>query len=170
VIPDTSQMLRVDKLRDREVDRADELLEMAEYAKAYVLLENGVRGIRRCFLDRGIAPMLAVFYCELNAITTSSGAWVVVGDIPPARIDATGIPDGKAALNWYVSEMRRWVAAVKGGEPVAGLVPVRYRRSRELLPDTDETAKMLDRRLDTIVSTLIPWFEGGRWAEGGLED
>lgn len=160
---DTSQMLRIETLGESRVEGAKELVELAEFARSYLLSHKWVRRVSSGFLDRGLAPMLAVFYFEIEPIEADEAVWVIVGDIPPAYLDILSAPNGEEALKSYVWAMRRWVRAVSEGRSTHGLIPVSFGRSRELLPATIETAAMLEGKLNAIETVLIPWFEGGRW-------
>ena len=57
--------------------------------------------------------------------------WVVVGDLPPAYLVCDGNPTWLEALEGYVFEMERWVAAVRNGGSFEDVIPVRAARTLE---------------------------------------
>jgi hypothetical protein len=77
-----------------------------------------------------------------------SSVWVVVGDLPSAYIVHEPGDLWQDALTGYVSEMERWVNAVRAGASLNNVIPVNVRPSREY-------ADMLSSRLDYIRSRLL---------------
>ncbi len=74
--------------------------------------------------------------------------WVVVGDLPPAYLVCDGNPSWREALEGYVFEMERWVAAVRSGDPFENVIPVHAAR-------TLEHADMLAERLRLIRDEIL---------------
>lgn len=156
-------MTRIGDLPTSGIDNADGLIEMADFAQRFLGGHKWVRAIKEGYLDRGIAPMLAVFYFEIDPIEADDAVWVIAGDIPPAYIDGQSAPGGDIALRIYVDAMKHWAATVRSGGSVDGLIPVTYARSTTPLPITVETAGLLERFMKSIEDDLIPWFTEGRW-------
>ena len=78
--------------------------------------------------------------------------WVVVGDLPPAYLVTDDVPDALCALRDYIGLMRRWVAAVKAGEPVVDLIPVNA-------PATLANAEALRIRLDSLEHNILQEYQ-----------
>jgi hypothetical protein len=98
-----------------------------------------------------VADVLGVFRCTLIPSRPDADVmvWVIVGDLPAAYIVHEPGDSWQDALIGYVTEMRRWVDAVKAGNPpAADIIPVNA-------PPTLETAEMLTSRLDFIQSRLL---------------
>ena len=74
--------------------------------------------------------------------------WVVVGDLPPAYLVYTGNPTWHDALESYVLEMERWVAAVRSGASLDDVIPVRTE-------PTEEHAEMLAGRLRFVRNEIL---------------
>jgi hypothetical protein len=55
--------------------------------------------------------------------------------------------------------MREWIAAVRAGRPVSELIPVETSGGGAPLPATEETAAMLESRLDFIDERILSEFE-----------
>jgi hypothetical protein len=75
--------------------------------------------------------------------------WVTVGDVPPAYLVTDESRTPAAALQTYIGEMRRWVAAAESGQSVEELIPVNITATREM-------ALALKRRLDFLESQILP--------------
>jgi hypothetical protein len=75
--------------------------------------------------------------------------WVVVGDVPPAYVVHEPGDSWQDALAGYVSEMQRWVDAVRvGQQPGDDIIPVNA-------PATTENAELLASRLGFIRTRLV---------------
>ena len=74
--------------------------------------------------------------------------WVVTGDLPAAYLVCEDTPSWRHALYAYVSEMQRWVDAVRGGLSLDGIIPV-------AVAPTPEHAQMLAVRLSFISDKIL---------------
>jgi hypothetical protein len=144
MIPDTTGMTRVVDLTDE-----DEIA-LAKEAKKYLSAFRWCGDVRESFLAFDIGPPLAVFLfrIEPRLIGVDDTLWVVVGDCPPAFLVCDDAPDWRSALQCYVSEMQRWVDAVRSGCGLDGIIPVD-------VPPTPEHAGLLSARLGFIQDHLI---------------
>lgn len=98
-----------------------------------------------------IAGVLGVFRCSLIPRQPDADVmvWVIVGDVPPAYIVHEPGDSWQDALAGYVSEMQRWVDAVRAGQqPGADIIPVD-------VPATSENADLLASRLGFIQTRLV---------------
>ncbi len=112
---------------------------------------GGVAPSGRWYGD-GVADKVGVFLFEALIDQHRQGldtwTWLIVGDIPPARISPWYARNPCQAVNCYVGEMDRWVEAVTAGEAVKGFMPVNVEPTRE-------HAEMLRSRLGLIREMLI---------------
>ena len=142
--PDTSEMTRVSDLVD------DEQMALARKATDFLTSFRWCAGVKESFLAFDIGYPLGVFLfrIEPKLVGVDETLWVVVGDCPPAFLVCDIAPDWVGALRCYVSEMQRWVDAVRSGKSVDGIIPV------NVAPTLDH-ADMLSSRLGFIQDHCI---------------
>jgi hypothetical protein len=147
---DTMDMIDIDELRNSDIEYVEELIILADRATTFLKSQKWCRRILRGWLDRGWGIRIAVFYFyfEPTYKDVPHNTWVIVGDLPPAYIDAEDNPNGACAIDGYVLEMQKWVDAVTAGEGVEGLIPVN-------VPPSKEYAKMLQHRLTIIKKDIL---------------
>jgi len=98
-----------------------------------------------------IAGVIGAFRCSLIPRQPEADVmvWVIVGDVPPAYIVHEPGDSWQDALAGYVSEMERWVDAVRAGQrPGDDVIPVN-------VPATSENADLLASRLGFIRTNLV---------------
>ena len=74
--------------------------------------------------------------------------WVIVGDVPSAYLVCDSAPTWREALESYIFEMEKWVAAVRGGDSLGNVIPVGAE-------PTLEHAEMLATRLQFIRDEIL---------------
>ena len=111
--------------------------------------------IERAYFGLGAADIVGVFLFELIPASASVDRflWVVIGDLPPAYLVTDDTPNPACALDAYIREMRKWLEAVKLGEPTADLVPVNA-------PPTVENANDLENRLEFLEKEILGNYRG----------
>jgi hypothetical protein len=137
-------MVPFSKIRNPEVrGLADEAVRFLETHPWCVRVRSGE-------LAFAVAGVVGVFKmsCEPTRPDVDSVLWVITGDLPPAYLVTDDAPDWQSALAAYVSEMRKWVAAVRDGASTADAIPVN-------VAPTAEHAELLDSRLDFIERELV---------------
>jgi hypothetical protein len=141
---DRTSLIPVDNIVDSEVAA------LAREASPFLLSHSWCRSVKSVHLAWAAAGFLGVFLCHIEPARAEvdDTLWVVVGDLPAAYLVCDDAPTWREALERYVMEMRRWVAAVREGRSREDLIPVRA-------SPTAEHADMLEVRLDTIESELI---------------
>jgi len=147
---DTKNMVDIDKLRDSDIEYSEELIVLADRAIAFMKSQKWCSRVLRGWMDRGWGIRIAIFYFYFEPAYKDipQNIWVIVGDLPPAYIDAEDNPNGACALDGYVFEMQKWVDAVIAGESVDDLIPVN-------VPPTKKYAKMLQHRLNIIKKDIL---------------
>ena len=118
--------------------------------------ERFLAGQRWCARVQGVTPVFAisgvlgVFRCTLIPSHPDADVmvWVVVGDLPSAYLVHEPGDSWQDALRAYVDEMEAWVAAVRAGASLEGVIPVRA-------APTPEHADMLASRLEFIRTRLL---------------
>lgn len=150
----TDRMLKIDEITQSEIEDKNELYELAEEAKKYLLSQQWCSLINEGWLDRGWGNLIAVFYFDLEASTTiaPNSIWVIVGDLPPAYIDTQDNPNGACAIEAYVREMQKWIDNVSKGKPVDDLIPIN-------VPPELKYAKMLQARLKLIREEILSCYQ-----------
>ena len=124
---------------------------MAAEAKAFIQAFDWCTGVKDSYFGCGIGGVVGVFLFRI--VPANEGVdeclWVIVGDVPPAYLVTDESWTPSEALRTYLAEMRRWVAAVEAGQPVAELIPVS-------MPASRDTALALKKRLDFLESEVLP--------------
>lgn len=120
------------------------LQEMANEARTFLEGFDWCTTIKEMYFDLGLGGIVAILLTRIVPTVSSDvideWLWVIVGDLPPAYLVVDLSPDPVAALKTYILEMKTWVSAVQGGEPVDNLIPVN-------ITPSPESALLLDRRL-----------------------
>lgn len=123
---------------------------LAGMAVNYLSNQSWCRLIQSSYLGYAVPAVLGVFLVRI--VPARPGIdhmlWVVVGDLPPAHLVCDGNPTWFEALEGYVFEMERWVAAVRTSGPFEDVIPVRAAR-------TLEQADMLAGRLRFICDEIL---------------
>jgi hypothetical protein len=130
------------------------LSEMAKHARTFMLQFEWCETIRALYFGDGIGEVFGIFLAQIKPTKPNIDEylWVVVGDLPPAYLVTDDSPTPKDALEAYIEEMRRWVAAAKSGRSLRDVIPVD-------VPATPEWAGQLEGRLDTLENEILPqWF------------
>ncbi len=142
-----------------DVDR-EHILTLAQRAEEYLLRFDWCRGIGDGsgiveggrWYGTGIDRYVGIFLLEAVVDPRWKGldtwTWVIVGDVPPARISPWYARNPYQAINSYAGEMQAWVDAVRQGLSIDELIPVNVAPSREF-------ADMLATRLELINKFLI---------------
>jgi len=118
-----------------------------------------VRSIVAVYFDRGFAKVSVFLVHFIGEEDTPSRCWVIVGDIPPACIDAESNKNGAMALAGYVYEMRRWIDATRTGSSTRTCIPVLNRGSLVPLEPDVSLVEMLEGRLKFIEQNLLTLWE-----------
>ena len=130
--------------------RSPEVREMASEASDFLSSHQWCGEVTSGRLALAVAGVVGVF--QFDFVPAAPGVddtlWVVVGDLPPAYLVRDESPGWQEALRSYVHEMRRWVAAVRGGSDLDDVIPVGA-------APTPEHAEMLESRLNFLDSELI---------------
>ena len=156
-------MVSIEDIPGSRLADRDRLTAMAVQTSAYLLGHGWCRSIRRGFLERAVAGVLAVFYFEIEPDQADEAVWVITGDIPPAYMDVESCSNGAEALDAYLDCMDEWVQAVREGRPIEDLIPVGYADTGRPIEPTPDAAAELAGRLAFIRDELVPWFREDRW-------
>ena len=150
-------LIKIEDLPGSDATDAEGLVKLAREAESFVLWHRWCGGIRQGYLDFDWYGILALFYFEIEPASPEADdrLWVVVGDAPPAYLDLESCPTETAAIEGYVDELQRWVAAVKAGQSIKELMPVYRRISLQRVEPTQRIAEDLQRRLDFLRSEII---------------
>lgn len=141
---ESPSLIPVETITDLEVKS------LADMAANYLSNQPWCRSVRSSYLGYAVPAVLGVFLVQI--VPARSGIddvlWVVVGDLPPAYLVCDGNPTWREALEGYVFEMERWVAAVRSGGPFEDVLPVHA-------PRTLEHADSLAGRLRFICDEIL---------------
>ena len=96
-----------------------------------------------------VGGIVAVLLFRIDPDQADEWIWVIVGDLPPAYINAEEGDAPADALRAYIEQMRRWVVAAREGNDTSTLIPVNVEPS-------PETALRLESRLDYIEHEILP--------------
>ena len=134
-------MIPVDQINYEQNEDASEIKELASEASNFLQSHNWCKKITKLYFDCGEAHIFAVFLAEFESD-------MVVGDIPPAYIDAIDNNTGLEALEAYIDEMQKWVDNVNNRESIEDIIPVN-------VPPTVEYAEMLAERLQLLREEVL---------------
>jgi hypothetical protein len=111
------------------------------------------RSVRREYFGLGVGGVLAVFCFEIDPAESDADRWlwIVVGDLPPAYLVPDFAATATEALSVYCEVMQEWVDAVREGDDLSEVFPVRAE-------PTEEHVAMLESRLEMIRGEIIPAF------------
>jgi hypothetical protein len=127
-----------------------------QVARRYLLNQKWCFGIRSMYFGTGLGSIAAVFLAELDqpADGVDEWLWVVVGDVPPAYMIVDVCSTPIAALEAYVELIKPWVDLAREGKQSVEVFPVS-------MLATPENAEKLQKRLDALTATVIPWIRHG---------
>jgi hypothetical protein len=134
------------------------LREMIERGQSFLSSFPWCRKILECHIgDIAVGGIVVVLLLRIEPARRDidEWLWVIAGDLPPAYLVTDEAPNAASALDAYMGEMERWVAAVKAGEPVDGLIPVETSGGGEELEPTLEVATDLERRLRFLNKEIL---------------
>jgi len=142
--PSVAEMIPITALNDAALG------DLAQQARNYLTSRRWCRTVIDAHLAFGIGGVVGVFLFSIEPTDAAFDdiLWVVVGDLPPAYLVCDNAADWRGALNAYIYEMRRWIAAVRSGASFDDFIPV-------AAAATSEHADMLEMRLDFIQHRII---------------
>ena len=155
---DRTKLTPCEEVRGDDDEDTELLREMVGRACSYLSSFEWCAAIKDCRVGNvAIGGIVAVVLFEIEPAGdgVDSTLWVVVGDLPPAYLVIDDAPNAACALEGYVLEMRRWVNAVRAGEPVDDLIPVETSGGSEPLEPTPEVADHLSGRLDYLEREIL---------------
>lgn len=145
-------MIPVDEIRSkkRKFIDAELILELASEATDFLESHKWCKRINKLYYDQGVSPIIGIFYAdfEANVDRIPTSTWIIVGDIPPAYIDASDNRTGLEALKAYILEMQKWVDHVRKGLDLGNVIPVNA-------PPIIEYADMLNERLKILKEEIV---------------
>jgi hypothetical protein len=134
------------------------LKEMIGTGLSYLRSFDWCRQVVECYVgDIAVGGVVAVLLAKIEPAEEEldEWLWLVVGDLPPAYLVVDGAPNPAAALDSYIGEMERWVAAVKAGESIDDFIPVETATGAAPLQPTREHADELARRLRFLDEKIL---------------
>jgi hypothetical protein len=154
-----ARVVPLDALDPREPAEAA-VLALCEEATTLVAAAPWCGAVLERHLGFGVGDEIAVVLFRVaRADDGSPWQWAVVGDVPPALMWAEALLTPARALEAYVAAMRDEVTAIRGGDPLDGLVRIDA-------PQEVRWADALERRLDYIESALLPDCRAGAHVAG----
>lgn len=124
---------------------------LSEEAKAFLAGFSWCSGLEDMRVGFAVPGVIGVFLARIRPSRPEVDAllWVVVGDLPSAYLVTDEALTPGAALEAYISEMRRWVEAVLADRSLEGVIPV-------AAEPTHEHAHMLAKRLSFLERDILP--------------
>lgn len=147
---DTRGMQHESQISGQDNEDTRLLQDSGHEARSYLNQLGWCERVEHMWLAFGVGGVVAVFACQITPGSPEADdwVWVVVGDLPPAYIDASTNTTARAALEGYIAEMARWVDAVNHHKSVLDLIPVN-------VDPTVENAAVLASRLRFIQDNLL---------------
>jgi hypothetical protein len=133
-------------------DDEDAILLQAAFQEAtsYVRQFRWCKHIRESYFGFGIGGVVAVFLFRIEPNgQADEWLWAVSGDLPPAYIVTDKAQTPVAALEMYCGLMEDWVQAVRNGQSLTDVFPVKA-------PATAESASMLSTRINLLRDEVLP--------------
>ena len=158
---DTTNMITVEDLPTRLRADAEMFVEMAEAAARFIRRHPACISIKKSYLDRGLAGVLAVFYFELESRDpdTLPAAWVLCGALPMMFAPSAVAVDGMDAIARYLEALDVWCWAVRLHESAEEFPPVFNLEGTALLEPTDEHADYIEPHTKSMREMIVPWLE-----------
>jgi hypothetical protein len=121
----------------------------ADYLRSFPWFEK----IRSAYFGDGVGGIVGVFLFHVEPSTSEMDEWlwVVFGDISPALLPIDRSKKPSQALEFYVSEMSKWVELAKQGRSSTKIIPV-------LLAATPENAAAVESKLKVLQELIVPAF------------
>jgi hypothetical protein len=147
---DFNKVVPAGDLRGEDEKDTSMLRGMLSEARQFLISFHWCRSVKQAYFGFGIGGVVAVFLFGIEPAQAGvdEWLWVIVGDVPPAYLVTDDCPTPKAALDEYVIEMSRWVAAAKKNQSTKDLIPV-------TAPATPENVKALSGRLEFIRNKIL---------------
>jgi hypothetical protein len=137
----------------RGEDKADTALlhAMSEEAQLFLSSFAWCTSIREFYFGSGVGGIVAAFFAHIEPSRTDVDEylWVIVGDLPPAYLVTGECPTAKDAVEGYIEETRKWIAAAKAGLTSPDIISVN-------VSATPEWAEKLEKRLDFLENNVLP--------------
>jgi hypothetical protein len=151
---DFSKTVPEDQVQGDDEEDTQLLRELIARAKRYIEGFAWCKDLRETYFGLGVGGIFAVVLTRIEPARedVDEWLWVVVGDLPPLYLVTDDAPNPAAALDAYIGEAERWVAAVRAGEPVDDLMPTGA-------PPTSEWADQLDSRLRFLDREILAGYE-----------
>lgn len=159
---DASGFLTLPDLTGEDEEEAELLTRLAAEAEGYVRSFEWCPPIERTYLAFGVGGIIGLFLFRFTrpiANGEDQELWVVVGDMPPAYFVTESAPNAPEALAAYCELMEDWAQAILSGGDVSECYPI-------AAAPTEEHARMLLSRLDTIRRDFIPMAGEGPTVRG----
>lgn len=101
----------------------------------------------------GYGGILALFLFKVDIRDAGSGVWLWVfqGDLPAVYLEASEHRNAYVACQTYLDGLTRWIAAVRGGHNLAGLIPISYAID-------DQSLRKLEHKVETVKTDFLPHF------------
>lgn len=147
----TGDLVPISELASAGIEHADEVIELAERAQAYLGSMSWCDRIVNGWLGEAWGYILGAFYFEMvpSQPDVLSFIWIVVGDVPPAYISDEYASTSLEVIEGYVAEMQEWVDRVLSGRPIDdSVIPVN-------VPPEKVWAERLGARLNLIRSEVL---------------
>jgi hypothetical protein len=129
---DLNSVFLVDFLSEEE-GYGHEARQLEQEARDFLLSFRWCSGIVNAYLGDEAAPYFGVFLFLIRPASqdVDRWLWVVVGDLPPAYLVCDDARTPREAVQAYVCEMSKWVAAVRNGLSLEEVIPVNAEPSIE---------------------------------------
>jgi hypothetical protein len=149
-LPDYSDLRPVSEPWGDDPEQRQGRQELWTKAEAFLGSLSWCEAVQNAYEGIAIAGVMGVYLVHIKPAREGidEWLWVVVGDLPPAYLVTDDAPDPLQALEIYIAEMRRWIAAVEAGEGLDDVIPVNA-------PPDSEHARMLKVRLDFLADRII---------------
>jgi hypothetical protein len=122
---------------------------MAAEARSFIAAQSWCTRVESVQLAWAVAGVLGVFQVRLvpGQPEVDSTLWVVVGDLPSAYMVLDQAPEWRQALEGYVYEMSKWVAAVRSGLPLNDIIPVAAEPTLEHAQELEKRLKFIEHEV-----------------------
>ena len=152
-----SRILAADLLASG-LEEAEDLQDLAEEARDYLLYHTWCRSIKQLWFDRGFSKF-ALFFAEIEPDERADHQiWVIVGDVPPLFIGVGEAVTALDAIEIYGGVLDWWIEEVEKGTQLDDLPPLRIRNSLKLIEPTGENVELVKSRLRLIDEIVLPNF------------
>ena len=161
-MPEFKRVISVDSIIGDDETDTHLLRKMADEAERYIRSFAWCLRLKEGFLADGIGGVVAIFLfrADIAKIGNDRWIWVFIGDIPRAYLEMDqNYRSPHNALERYIDGIEEWIAGVRSGISVNGLIPINS-------PTDPDSLNALVSRVNTLRQHILPQLSENKFYPG----